>query len=634
MIIFAVIALLTWIPISAMLFLLLPAQRAVVTAAVAGWLLLPPTGILLPGFPNYTKTTAVSLGIFVGTLLFEFQRVLSFRLRWFDLPMLLWCLCPFASSITNDLGVYDGLAGLFGHMTVWMFPYLIGRLYLTDSAALRELALGLVISGTCLIPFCLFENIMSPQLAQRIYGAGSWGGTRWGGYRPIVFFRTGLELGLWMNVVTLLAWWLWRTGQLKRLWHWSGGTVFAALLITTILARSTGATLLLLAGAGVLWFCCRTKTKWAMWCILLVAPIYYSVRIPNLWSGEDAIALIKASIISERSDSLKVRLVNENAFAAHALKRPAFGWGTWGRNLVYENGNMLLIDSLWIITFGSYGFLGLTLMTTALILPVALFLVRFPVVQWRWPNLAHVTVIALIVNLYLLDCLLNAMLNVIYVIAAGGLANIVTSHPRRTDKAVSAGANREILAARYRAAGRAAKDQGRLAEAKTAWLHALDLLTRLATAQPSVQRPVIDEQWCACANDLAWLLANAPDPSVRDVNHALALATKAAETQPGCSVYWNTLGVAHYRAGDFKAAVAALDRTITVGDGGTVFDHVFLAMAHAQLGNQDESRRWLALAMFKKERDYPGHPELTSFCNEAHSVIAAGTDAPAVSLPT
>ena len=71
------------------------------------------------------------------------------------------------------------------------------------------------------------------------------------------------------------------------------------------------------------------------------------------------------------------------------------------------------------------------------------------------------------------------------------------------------------------------------------------------------------------------------------------MALRAVDEFPDAAAYWNTLGVAHYRAGDDHAAVAALDRARTLG-GGTAFDDVFLAMAHARLGDPAEARQALA----------------------------------------
>ena len=75
------------------------------------------------------------------------------------------------------------------------------------------------------------------------------------------------------------------------------------------------------------------------------------------------------------------------------------------------------------------------------------------------------------------------MLNVIYIIAAGGLVNIVPARTRPRVKTAAWSTNsRESLVGRYRSLGRSLKDQGRFAEAKTAWFNALDLLTEQTVA--------------------------------------------------------------------------------------------------------------------------------------------------------
>jgi len=334
--IFAVIMILGWAPLVTVLFVLLPARRAMVVGSIAAWLLLPPIGLDFPGFPNYNKATAATAGILLGTLIFELNRLLAFRPRWFDLPMLLWSLCPFFSSISNDLGAYDGLSSAFKQTIDWLLPYLVGRLYLTDPGALREFALGIIIGGVCLIPFTLFEIRMSPRLLPIVYGLGGWEGMRYGGFRPRVFFGTAIEFGLWMNCVTLLAWWHWKTGQLKRLLRFPGGVIFTALLVTTIACRATSAMLLNMLGLGALWICWRTKTRWVMWGLLLVGPIYYAVRINDAWSGRLAVEVIRVLINQERAHSLEFRLENEDLFIAKVWQRPILGWGGWGRNDVYD----------------------------------------------------------------------------------------------------------------------------------------------------------------------------------------------------------------------------------------------------------------------------------------------------------
>ena len=183
-----------------------------------------------------------------------------------------------------------------------------------------------------------------------------------------------------------------------------------------------------------------------------------------------------------------------------------------------------------------------------------------------------------------------------------------------------------VLADRYRSLARSFKQAGRPDEAAAAWRQALGALDALMAADPDA--PGLRRLWCDCANDLAWLRANHPDPARRDPEAAVAMARRMVEECPEAETYWNTLGVAYYRAGDDASAVAALDHASALG-GGTAFDDVFLALAHARLGDVEEARLVFARALIRAERDYPGHPELAGFCVEARSILADSPGAPA-----
>lgn len=93
-------------------------------------------------------------------------------------------------------------------------------------------------------------------------------------------------------------------------------------------------------------------------------------------------------------------------------------------------------------------------------------------------------------------------------------------------------------------------------------------------------------------NNLAWLPATCSDAKFRDASHAVTLAKKAVELAPSEWTYVNTLGVAHYRTGDWKAAIAALEKSMKLRKGGGSSDWFFLAMAHWQLGNKQDARQW------------------------------------------
>jgi tetratricopeptide (TPR) repeat protein len=129
-----------------------------------------------------------------------------------------------------------------------------------------------------------------------------------------------------------------------------------------------------------------------------------------------------------------------------------------------------------------------------------------------------------------------------------------------------------------------------------------------------------DNQPASVHNELAWLLATCPDAAVRDGAKAVALARKAVELEPK-GEYWNTLGVAHYRAGNFKEGVAALETSMKLRNGGDSSDWFFLAMAHWQLGDKEQARRWYDKALGWMLQHRPKDEELCRFRAEAEALL-------------
>ena len=125
----------------------------------------------------------------------------------------------------------------------------------------------------------------------------------------------------------------------------------------------------------------------------------------------------------------------------------------------------------------------------------------------------------------------------------------------------------------------------------------------------------------ASMQELAWLLATCPDAEFRDASRAVELARGAAELAPTEGKYWNTLGVAHYRDGGWKAAIAAFDKSMELRSGGDGFDWFFLAMAEWQLGNQHAARQWYEKAVERMEKKGSTHEELNRFRNEAADLL-------------
>ena len=420
------VALFGWIPLILMVFSVLPPRRAVIVAFIGAWLFLPMAGYQLSGFPDYTKRTAAGLAVLLGTVLFHSDLLFAVRPRWFDLPMLVYCgFCSIASSLSNGLGLYDGCSASMAAFVTWGLPYLIGRIYFTRLEHLHELALGIAVGGIVCLPLCWWEMKMSPQLHNTVYGFhnAGWGELSFGGYRPKLFMSCALELGLWMTATATTGFWLWASRSVKYVNGYPFGWLVFALIVTAVLCRVTGAVIILMLGLS-LWVLLKwSGSRLPAIGLILVPVLYMGTRGTGLWSGQEAVQLIRMTLNDRRGDSLEFRMTNENMLAEHALKRPWFGWGGWARNFVIDrNGKALTtVDGMWIIALGCNGMVGLISFESALLLPMVVLIRRYPVRIWRTPTLAPAAALATVAALYSVDCIANAMVNPIYFLGLGGV---------------------------------------------------------------------------------------------------------------------------------------------------------------------------------------------------------------------
>ncbi len=121
-------------------------------------------------------------------------------------------------------------------------------------------------------------------------------------------------------------------------------------------------------------------------------------------------------------------------------------------------------------------------------------------------------------------------------------------------------------------------------------------------------------------NNQAWRLATHPEPERRDPVRAVTLAKDAVELKPEKHDYWNTLGAAHYRAGNWKEVVTPLQKSLELR-GDNSFDFFFLAMAHWQLGDKDQARKWCDQAVGWMDKNQPKDEELLRFRAEAEELM-------------
>lgn len=411
------------------LFLMLPSRRAVITGLIVAWLFLPVVEYEFKGIPEYNKMTATSLSLFLATLLFEPNRVLAFRPKWIDLPIVVLCLCPVASSLTNGLGFYDGMSESNAQVIRWGLPYFLGRVYFNDYESMRELAFGIFIGGLVYLPFCWFEMKMSPQLHRIVYGYHQHGfmqTIRYGGYRPMVFLQHGLMAGMWMVTATLCGLALWKSGVVRHIRGIPMWAFVGVLFVTTIMCRSSGAIVLLAVGLTAFTMVRYLRTSVALAVLAAVCILYITVRASGMWDGAQLVEMTRSVFGPARAQSVETRFYNEEALAARARQQALFGWGGWGRSRIHdERGRDITItDSLWIITLGTNGALGVGALLAVTLLPPLLLHRKAPTPWWIHPVVAPVACMAVVVTLWMVDNLLNAMFNPVYVVMLGGLAGL------------------------------------------------------------------------------------------------------------------------------------------------------------------------------------------------------------------
>src|SRR5262245_5567143 len=132
-----------------------------------------------------------------------------------------------------------------------------------------------------------------------------------------------------------------------------------------------------------------------------------------------------------------------------------------------------------------------------------------------------------------------------------------------------------------------------LARSQLRYGQAEQAASRCAEARAIYENTAASFPWHLDANNqLAWFLATCPVESFRDPERALRFAEKAvARDFSNGGHYTGTLGVAQYRLGDYRSAVATLDRATRLNHGRPRPEHLFFqSMAQWRLGNKEAAR--------------------------------------------
>ncbi|MBT9332598.1 hypothetical protein [Paracidobacterium acidisoli] len=433
--------LLAWIPVSVLLYYRFPVRTATLLVFVGGWAILPAAAYepSTNSFPywilgtslatNYfvTKASVIGLGGLTGFLLSHRHDIREFRLTYWDFPMVIWCVVPLLSAIANPgVPFSSGLKYELYQMLAWGVPYMLGRLYFSDTESLRLAAQAFVIAALFYIPICIFEIWKGPQLYAHLYGYEPYrwtGAQRYFGYRPIGFLETGNQLGIWMATAALIAIWLWAKKIMTHVLGMPIAVVALSLFVVTLCCQSGASIVLLLVLLPFVFVSHRTFPR-AMAVFLVTGVLLFAgLRLSNVVSVQTLVrrnpAAHSVAHFLKRigRGSLGWRLVEDERHVGIALEKPLLGYGEWD----WWRRSVLRPWGLWLLSFGMYGMFGLVALEALQFAPV-IRVVWFPLARSDIEalNLRHALAAAILMSA--VDNLLNSSMILPLLLVMGGMS--------------------------------------------------------------------------------------------------------------------------------------------------------------------------------------------------------------------
>lgn len=351
-----------------------PVDKAAIWSLLGGYLLLPSaTAVHFTLIPPLDKFSIPAISTLLLCWMKGPQSPPPPRSPLIYLIVFAVILSPVLSTINNSYEIQIGarsLEGFYpldgvkiaGHNAIMLAPFFIGMRFLSSSESRALLIRSLPISGLFYSIPMLMEVKLSPQFHRLVYGffPGNLFVQQYrdGGFRPVVFLSHGLEVALFTAMAVIGALVVLRARL--RLIGRSPTLVAGYLGFVLLLCKTLGAALYAIITAPI---CLVTGPRtWVRISVLILVVIcaYPMLRTYDLIPVHH-ITELADSISADRASSFHMRVRNEDMLLAKANEKAVFGWGTWGRNRVYQQGSgedLSVTDGGWIIQYGSFGWFG------------------------------------------------------------------------------------------------------------------------------------------------------------------------------------------------------------------------------------------------------------------------------------
>ena len=440
-----------WPFVTLALFALLPARVACVIAIVAGEMFLPPNPMNgVPLLPPIDKDFIASFSALAACLILRPRALLhkapGASYNWLFLLLVVGALLTaltngdalrYAHVVLPGETLNDFRSDAMWLLLTWWTPFFLGRKLFTHSEDLLVLCKTLVIGGLVYSLFTFIEVRLSPQLNMWVYGyhQSEFAQTvRFGGYRPKVFMRHGLNVALFALMAVLASMALRRARV--RVFGMSAwiSTIYLAMVL--LLCKSTGAIIYgILFAPLLMWTRPRLQARLAAATAIIVFA-YPLLRTWDLIPVDSVLSFFTSLLGGERTQSLAFRFANEQTLLAHAVERPWFGWGGYARSFVFDKWTgkqATTVDGFWIAVLGARGILGFISIFGLLLLPIIRFGRTLRTFQGDRRYLGAGVLILSVV--YVVDLIPNAGVGPYLTMLLGCLAGLTSDPPPSTNVA-------------------------------------------------------------------------------------------------------------------------------------------------------------------------------------------------------
>jgi len=137
----------------------------------------------------------------------------------------------------------------------------------------------------------------------------------------------------------------------------------------------------------------------------------------------------------------------------------------------------------------------------------------------------------------------------------------------------------------------------------------------------SQEKSDVQKELAKVYNALGWFLSTYENSDLRHPARAVESASKAVQLAPEKGNYWNSLGIAQFRAGHHRAAIESLNHSMQLRQGGDSFDWFFFAMVEWHLGKRAKAQKTYLQAVEWMDQHKPTDKTLLRFRNEAGKLL-------------